>query len=144
MTDPLPIAFRSAETIKQYQETQLQRLLRHLQEHSPFYQRWFRQHQVDIFGIHTLEDLQRIPPVEKEQLQSFNDEFCCVPRNHIIEYTATSGTLGTPVTVALTENDLERLADNELQSFRCADGHADDLYQLMLTLDRQFMAGMAY
>ena len=39
---------------------------------------------------------------------------------------------------------LQRLAYNEYTSFTCAGGAADDIYQLMLTLDRQFMAGMAY
>ncbi len=68
----------------------------------------------------------------------------CVPQSKIIEYTATSGTLGSPVTIALTENDLQRLALNEYGSFLCADGQPDDIFQLMLTLDRQFMAGMAY
>jgi phenylacetate-CoA ligase len=67
-----------------------------------------------------------------------------VGREKIIEYTSTSGTLGSPVTIALTENDLQRLALNEYASFVCADGTSSDIYQLMLTLDRQFMAGMAY
>ncbi|HTE11362.1 MAG TPA: AMP-binding protein, partial [Chitinophagaceae bacterium] len=40
--------------------------------------------------------------------------------------------------------DLQRLAFNEYSSFLCADGKPADIYQLMLTLDRQFMAGMAY
>ena len=62
----------------------------------------------------------------------------------MIEYTSTSGTLGAPVTIALTEKDLQRLAYNEFKSFSCAGGEPDDIYQLMLTLDRQFMAGMAY
>jgi phenylacetate-CoA ligase len=52
--------------------------------------------------------------------------------------------LGSPVTIALTENDLQRLAYNEYCSFTCAGGNPEDIYQLMLTLDRQFMAGMAY
>ena len=85
-----------------------------------------------------------IPTTAKEDLQQRNDDFICVPKNKIIEYTSTSGTLGAPVTVALTENDLKRLADNEHASFVCADGTPEDIYQLMLTLDRQFMAGMAY
>jgi phenylacetate-CoA ligase len=55
-----------------------------------------------------------------------------------------SGTLGSPVTIALTENDLKRLAYNEYNSFLCAEGTKQDIYQLMLTLDRQFMAGIAY
>ena len=70
--------------------------------------------------------------------------FYALDRDKIIEYTSTSGTLGSPVTIALTENDLKRLADNEYTSFVCADGSPSDIYQLMLTLDRQFMAGMAY
>jgi phenylacetate-CoA ligase len=71
-------------------------------------------------------------------------DFLCVGRDRIAEYTTTSGTLGSPVTIALTHNDLDRLADNEYHSFLCADGSAGDVYQLMLTLDRQFMAGIAY
>jgi phenylacetate-CoA ligase len=70
--------------------------------------------------------------------------FLCVPRTQVIEYMSTSGTLGAPVTIALTEKDLQRLAYNENGSFECAGGLPEDVYQLMLTLDRQFMAGIAY
>ena len=80
----------------------------------------------------------------KENLQQRNDDFLCVPRNRIIEYSSTSGTLGSPVTIALTENDLNRLTYNEYSSFVSAGGTAEDVFQLMLTMDRQFMAGMAY
>lgn len=85
-----------------------------------------------------------LPTTSKSDMQQHNWEFLCVPSAQIKEYTATSGTMGSPVTIALTENDLQRLAYNEYQSFRCADGQPDDIYQLMLTLDRQFMAGIAY
>src|SRR5690606_32794216 len=91
-----------------------------------------------------IEDLRHLPVTTKDDLQKNNWDFLCVPRNQIIEYTSTSGTLGQPVTIALTENDLKRLAYNEAISFACADGQPSDLYQLMLTLDRQFMAGIAY
>ena len=102
----------------------------------------FAQHGIDITA--TAKDLTHIPVTTKEDMQQRGDDFLCVPRSKIIEYTSTSGTLGSPVTIPLTENDLQRLAENEYGSFRCADGKADDVYQLMLTLDRQFMAGMAY
>jgi phenylacetate-CoA ligase len=39
---------------------------------------------------------------------------------------------------------LQRLTINEYNSFKTADGSSTDTYQLMLTLDRQFMAGIAY
>ena len=137
-------AYQPVEKIKQMQEEKLHALLAYLNQHSPFYQELFAVHHITISEIKSLEDLLRIPVTKKENLQLRNDDFICVPRNTIIEYSSTSGTLGSPVTVALTENDLERLAYNEYASFVCAGGSADDVYQLMLTLDRQFMAGMAY
>lgn len=136
--------YQSSTGTKKMQEQRLRRLLAYLQEHSGFYRDLFRAHEVDVADIRSVEDLSKIPPTTKEDLQRQNDDFICVPKHKIIEYTSTSGTLGEPVTVALTENDLQRLADNEYASFICADGSPVDIYQLMLTLDRQFMAGMAY
>lgn len=126
------------------QEQKLQQLLVYLNQNSPFYKELFAANNINIADIKTLNDLTRIPTTVKEDLQMRNDDFMCVSRDKIIEYSSTSGTLGSPVTVALTENDLQRLTYNEYSSFICADGRPDDVYQLMLTLDRQFMAGLAY
>jgi len=136
--------YESANKVKIIQEQKLQELLVYLSRHSPFYKELFAKHRVDIRTINTQDDLSRIPTTTKEDLQQHSDDFLCVSRNKIIEFTSTSGTLGSPVTIALTENDLKRLANNEYNSFVCADGSAEDIYQLMLTLDRQFMAGIAY
>jgi phenylacetate-CoA ligase len=126
------------------QEQKLQELLAYLNIHSPFYRELFDANNINIDDIKTLDDLKLIPTTVKEDLQKRNDDFMCVSRDQIIEYSSTSGTLGSPVTIALTENDLLRLTYNEYSSFTCADGKPDDVYQLMLTLDRQFMAGLAY
>jgi phenylacetate-CoA ligase len=126
------------------QEQKLQELLVYLSKNSPFYQGLFAKHNIDITKIKTVADLALIPTTTKDDLQHRNNDFLCVPVDEVIEYTSTSGTLGNPVTIALTENDLQRLAYNEFSSFSCADGSKDDTYQLMLTLDRQFMAGIAY
>ncbi|MEO7523978.1 MAG: AMP-binding protein, partial [Ferruginibacter sp.] len=131
-------------TIKIMQEQKLQELLSYISQSSPFYKQLFAKHNINISGIITLEDLALLPITTKEDLQQHNNDFLCVGADKIIEYSSTSGTLGSPVTIALTENDLTRLADNEYGSFLCADGSPSDIYQLMLTLDRQFMAGMAY
>jgi phenylacetate-CoA ligase len=134
----------AADRLKAEQEQKLQQLLLHLSKHSPFYKELFANHKIDISTIKTIEDLAHIPTTGKEDLQKRNDDFLCVPKDKIIEYASTSGTLGSPVTIALTENDLTRLTQNEYNSFVCADGKSTDIYQLMLTLDRQFMAGIAY
>ncbi|OKS88612.1 phenylacetate--CoA ligase family protein [Mucilaginibacter polytrichastri] len=135
---------QQAEEAILIQEQKLSELLTYLSQYSPFYKELFAKHQIDISKIKTVADLTRIPTTSKEDLQQRNHDFLCVPAEKVIEYTSTSGTLGGPVTVALTDKDLDRLAQNEYNSFVSADGTRDDLFQLMLTLDRQFMAGMAY
>ena len=130
--------------IRDIQEKRLLVLLEYLKSSSPYYQKIFKEHRIDTEQIRRIEDLVKIPTTGKEDLQLYNDEFLCVPRSSVIEYTSTSGTLGAPVTIALTEKDLQRLAYNEFNSFTCAGCEPVDTFQLMLTLDRQFMAGMAY
>ena len=137
-------AYESTDKVKIIQEQKLQELLVYLSRHSPFYKELFAKHQVEIRTIKSPGDLPGIPTTNKDDLQRRNEDFLCVQLEKIIEYTSTSGTLGSPVMIALTENDLNRLAYNEYNSFVCADGSAKDIYQLMLTLDRQFMAGIAY
>ena len=136
--------YKQDEKVTAMQEAKLQQLLRYVAAHSPFYRELFEVNKIDIESIKTLDDLTRIPTTEKDDLQKRNNDFLCVPAQEVVEYTSTSGTLGGPVTIALTDNDLDRLASNEYNSFLCADGTKDDIYQLMLTLDRQFMAGIAY
>ncbi|MBV9962497.1 MAG: AMP-binding protein [Parafilimonas sp.] len=138
------IAYQKPVAIKQMQEQKLRQLLAYLNSYSPFYRKLFVQENINITSIKTLEDLCLLPITTKEDLQKNNNEFLCVDRKNVIEYTSTSGTLGSPVFIALTENDLQRLAYNEYNSFITADGSSNDIYQLMLTLDRQFMAGIAY
>lgn len=135
---------QSLTAIQECQENGLQELIIYVAAKSPFYQKLFRQHNINPVDIKSLRDLTRIPATTKDDLQQNNWDFLCVDKSKIVEFTSTSGTLGKPVTIALTENDLNRLAYNEEVSFRCADGTDEDVYQLMLTLDRQFMAGMAY
>ncbi|CAN5772009.1 phenylacetate--CoA ligase [soil metagenome] len=136
--------FSDSAAIQAFQLQKIQELLAYLQEHSPFYKSLFASANIDINSIITLNDLQQLPVTTKKQMQEQNMDFLCVDKNKVIEYTATSGTLGKPVTIALTENDLERLAYNELLSFASMGASHNDIMQLMLTLDRQFMAGIAY
>ncbi|MDR2118496.1 MAG: AMP-binding protein [Tannerellaceae bacterium] len=138
------IEYKPKEEIKRFQEQRLQEALHYLQLHSPFYRRMFDAHSIPIEQIRRLEDLSRIPFTGKQDLQQYNRDFLCVPEEQIIDYVTTSGTLGDPVTFALTEADLKRLAYNEKISFRCAGVQPGDIVQLMTTIDKRFMAGLAY
>lgn len=138
------IEFQSKEAIKAFQEQKMQEQLAYLQAHSPFYQKLFAAYNINTSKIKTLEDLEYIPFTDKKDLQLNNWDFLCVPKEQIVDYITTSGTLGDPVTFACTDNDLERLAYNEAISFTCAGLDQHSVLQLMTTMDKRFMAGLAY
>lgn len=145
MTQPdKDIEFCSATDIAEYQNIRLQEALNYLASNSPFYRRMFRENGIDISEIRTTKDLVKIPFTEKKDLQLHNADFLCVPPDKIIDYITTSGTLGDPVTFGCTDSDLERLAFNEMKSFSCAGVKPGNIVQLMTTLDKRFMAGLAY
>ena len=138
------IEFQPKEVIKAFQEEKLRNQIAYLQAHSPFYQRLFSEHHILVDKIKSIEDLRHIPFTDKRDLQLHNWDFLCVPREQIIDFITTSGTLGDPVTFACTDHDLERLAYNEAVSFTCAGLNRGSVLQLMTTIDKRFMAGLAY
>lgn len=138
------IEFCTPLEIEEFQNEKLREALEYLSAHSPFYQRMFKQEGIDIKDIKTIDDLVKLPFTEKKDLQLYNNDFLCVPREKVIDYITTSGTSGDPVTFACTDKDLERLAYNEKKSFECAGVKPGDIVQLMTTLDKRFMAGLAY
>jgi len=133
----------SAE-IETFQVEKLKELMAYVGQNSPYYRRVFKNFKIRSSDINSLEDLAKLPVTTKEDLQQYNDDFFCVPKSKIIDFVTTSGTLGEPVTVGLTDQDLDRLAYNEAISFACAGVKEKDILQLTTTIDRRFMAGLAY
>lgn len=140
----MDIEFKSVEEIKLFQEEKLRTQLAYLDAYSKYYHNLFQTHGINVATITTLEDLQKIPFTEKADLQLHNDDFLCCTKSKVIDYVTTSGTMGDPVTFGCTDADLQRLAFNEAKSFSCAGIDENSVVQLMTTLDKRFMAGMAY
>ncbi|WP_432412037.1 phenylacetate--CoA ligase family protein [Rasiella sp. SM2506] len=138
------IATKSQSEITLFQQLKLKETLTYVSENSPFYKKVFAENSIEIGQITSLKDLQQLPCTTKDDLQQHNDKFFCVPKTKIIDYVTTSGTMGEPVTVGLTEQDLVRLAYNEAISLAASGITSEDTVQLMTTLDRRFMAGLAY
>lgn len=134
----------TAEELRVFQTEQLTKTVWYAATASPFYQRIFSKYGVNPAKINSLDDLGRLPFTTKQDLQKHNDEFRCVSRAKIIDYVCTSGTLGKPVTFGLTEQDLQRLAYNEAYALGLTGGGPQETYLLTTTLDKRFMAGMAY
>ena len=123
---------------------QLEKQLRYLDRNTPFYREMFKKYDIDITTIQSYADFTKIPLTSKEDLQLYNDKFISIPREEIIDHVTTSGTLGTPVSMMLNEADLQRLTQNEYESFKMAGVKRSDVVQITTTLDRRFMAGLAY
>lgn len=130
--------------VQERQNEKLRDVLTYVSEKSSYYKRVLAESRVDIASIQTVEDISNLPFTTKDDLALYNDDFLCVPKSQIADFVTTSGTLSDPVAFYLTDADVERLAQNEAESFTCADGSGEDIYQLMTTIDRRFMAGLAY
>lgn len=100
--------------------------------------------QVEPADIRSREDLARLPFTTKQDLTAHNTAFRCVPPHRIVDHVATSGSTSRPVPFVLSESDLDRLARNEAASMALAGVTTDDVVQMTTTLDKRFMAGLAY
>ena len=110
---------------------------RYAKKFSPYYRELFR-------GIKGVPRLTNLPTVDKTVLSERNLDFLCVPRSQIAEIVTTSGTTGKPLLWQLTQSDVQRLALNEKISFACAGLTARDTVLVAVSLDRCFIAGLAY
>lgn len=134
----------SAGDIRRIQEKAWDETIAHVSAHSAFY----REH-LALAGFRPgrpppLDALPDIPPIDKSTLSERTDDFVCVPMEEVVEITTTSGTTGRALVVPMTESDMRRLAYNEYLSFRCVGLTARDTVLLGVTLDRCFIAGLAY
>ena len=105
MSSPFP----SLSEIQEIQSRELMKTIAHVATYSPYYRAMFRSNRIHVASIRNADDLQLLPFTTKEDLQQHSVDFLCVENRAVVEYSSTSGTLGTPVTVGLTENDLDRL-----------------------------------
>lgn len=137
------LAFEPLHEQSNYQFNALKDLLLYAETNSQYYKELFKSHRIHLEHIKQLSDLSFIPTTDKTDLQEHNWEFLCVKDIDVKEYTATYDAKGRPLTIALTGNDMKRLAYGQYQSLICADGKKEDIYQLIVTLDNLFMAGMA-
>jgi len=114
--------------------------VKYAREHSPFYRR-------ELAGfpeIRGVGDLHLLPITTKHQVSEHNEQFWCVGREKLVDLCTTSGTTGIPTLYPITQADLDRLGHNEFLCFRRVGLSPADLVILAVTIDKCFMAGLAY
>lgn len=137
------LAFSEPETIRGVQESRLREHLAYATSRSPYYRRTLVNAGVGCSQF-TLERLPELPFTEKSDLEEHNDDFWAVPPERFVDIVFSSGTTGRPTRVMYTEHDLVRLAYNEERSFAGCGIVAGDAVLLTCTMDRCFVAGLAY
>ncbi len=121
---------------------ELKKTIEYCASHSPHYKKVLEN--LKITNEFSLENYKKLPFTTKEDLANDHKSFCAVDKKEIAEYVTTSGTTGCPISLFLTKNDLKRLAKNEKDSFELMGFTNEDIFQLLTTIDKQFMAGLAY
>jgi phenylacetate-CoA ligase len=91
----------TADAIRRYQERRLRMLVRLVAARSPFYRRWFADSGVDPASIRTLEDLPRLPLLDRRAVMAAPADFAVQPLRSMWS-ARSSGTTGEPLTVYRT------------------------------------------
>ncbi len=128
---------------RRVQSDLLRQHVRHCAAESPYYRRLLGDREIDPECV-SVENMDRLPLTSKAELGQSNEDFIAVSPGRIVDIVFSSGTTGSPTRIAYTERDLQRLAYNERQSFSAAGMTARDTVLLTCTIDRCFVAGLAY
>jgi phenylacetate-CoA ligase len=111
-------------------------------ENSKFYKNHYRN--TDLSKIKGIDDISKLPFTTKDDIADYSHDFQCVADKFIVEIATTSGSTGKPLMLKYTKKDLERLALNEQLAFHNAGMDENDKVLITVTIDKCFIAGLAY
>ena len=131
----------SQENIEKLQTELLRKHLAYCKAGSPFYRKVLAGFDETEMSI---KDIGRLPFTDKEDILKDHREFICCPEEEISDIVFTSGSTGKPGQFVYTQQDLLRNSYNEERCYRIAGVNAKDRILLTCTMDRCFVAGLAY
>jgi len=137
------LEFASGKKIRDIQDILLREHILHCQKNSPYYRRVFKKYKIDAKNLN-VDKLSTLRFTDKTEIARYNDDFLAVDPKKVADIVLSSGTCGKPTKIAYSEWDLNRLAYNEEQSFASCGFTNQDTVLLTCTLDRCFIAGLAY
>jgi phenylacetate-CoA ligase len=86
------------ERVREYQLAELQRLCQLAWDRTAYYRRTFVAAGFDPRDLRGVEDLRRLPLIDRDTLREHLDEMCAVsPEARTVDYTTTGGTSGAPL-----------------------------------------------
>jgi len=117
----------SLDEIQAYQLDGLQKTVKHIYEHVPFYRSKLDDLGILPEDIHSLDDIQKLPFTYKQDLRdTYPFGMFAVPKKQVARIHASSGTTGKPVVSGYTQNDLDMWGRCCARAITAAGGSAAD------------------
>ena len=118
------------KTMRQHQLESLRKLVDLVYTRVPFYKKKFDDAGVKPDDIKNLADIQKLPFTSKSDLrETYPYGLVSAPMEEIVEVHASSGTTGTPVVDAYTENDINIWSDSMARTLSMAGTTHKDIVQ---------------
>ena len=133
--------FLTPEEIEKLQTRQLRKHLTYCKARSPFYRDLLAGVDTENFSI---ADIVGLPFTCKEDVVRDYRKFVCCTQEEIRDIVFTSGSTGTPSRFVYTYEDILRNTYNEERCYKIAGVTPADTILLTCTMDRCFIAGLAY
>ncbi|MCK4322932.1 MAG: phenylacetate--CoA ligase [Armatimonadetes bacterium] len=117
--------------IQQLQLERLQATVNRAARNVAFYERQFEELGIYPEDIQTLDDLQRLPLTQKEDLRdSYPYGMFAVPLREVVRIHQSSGTTGRPTVVGYTANDLRHWTELVARNLTAGGVTKDDVVQI--------------
>ena len=124
--------FWSRDQIEATQLARLKNVVARVYKGCEFYRKRLDEAGVTPDSIKTLDDIEKILMTSKDDLRSqYPLGLVIVPRNQLVRLHCSSGTTGTPVAIAHTQNDLNVWADLMARCLHMVGVRKDDVFQNM-------------
>ncbi len=127
-----PAEFWSRDQIEATQLTRLKNVVARVYKKNAFYRKRLDEAGVTPESIRSLDDIERIPFTTKDDLRSqYPLGLVIVPHEELVRLHCSSGTTGTPVAIAHTQNDLNTWADLMARCLHMVGVRRQDVFQNM-------------
>ncbi len=125
------ILHASREQIDQIQLAGIQKTVIDVYEHIPFYKKSFDEAGFDPYSVKSLDDVDRIPFVQKQDLRdAYPYGMLAVPLKDVREIHMSSGTTGIATVGAYTEHDIKIWGECFSRAVDYAHGDENDVMQI--------------
>ncbi|MDY2744522.1 MAG: phenylacetate--CoA ligase [Methanosphaera sp.] len=119
------------EEFRELQLRRLKKVVRYAYDNVPFYRNLYDKNNVSPDDIKTLEDIQLLPFITKDDLRNtYPFDLQAAPKEDWVEVHSTSGTTGIPTVAAYTQKDLDIWAECTARGLASVGVHKKDIVNI--------------